>query len=167
MADKGAAKAVSQIMDEYQTTDDCCSLGCEPYCTMYWPIEKRPKENGEKEEYYIENLKHYPLTRATAWELEHYIQLYGKQGAGIYIDSVRKTHKHIHQYYTRQKIESDDLMYRRYCQGAKANWGRLWNKSLAFMYGMPYMKGQAIAKDNYCPLCGLTDSSGHILDWGM
>ena len=130
---------------------------------MFWPLERRPKENGEMEDYYIDNLKHYPLTKATAWELDNYTQLYGRQGAGVYIDSVRNTHEHIHQYYSRQKIENDDVMYRRYCLGAKANWGRLWNKSLAFLYGVPYMKGQGVAQDNYCPLCGHTDSSGHIL----
>ena len=45
----------------------------------------------------------------------------------------------------------------------KYKWGQLWHMGKAWLYKAPYMKGQAIASNCKCPLCGLQDSGGHIL----
>ena len=41
--------------------------------------------------------------------------------------------------------------------------GQLWHMGRAWLYKAPYMKGQDVATNCNCPLCGLQDAGGHIL----
>ena len=45
----------------------------------------------------------------------------------------------------------------------KAQWGQLWNKSIACNRRMAYMSGQARATNPSCPLCGEKDGISHML----
>ena len=48
-------------------------------------------------------------------------------------------------------------------QVLKARYGQVWTMRKARLYGMPYFRGGRIPTDIKCPLCGLNDSTGHML----
>jgi hypothetical protein len=45
----------------------------------------------------------------------------------------------------------------------KAKTGQLWHKGKAYLWKMPYMRGDPVTTDNLCPMCSQPDSGSHIL----
>ena len=155
-ADK-AAKEAAQLGEDCDYT----TPAHKPFAGQWWPAFWEPLRGGSETEKLcaVANLKgalsrHLHATLRT-----------GSSAVGVYAAAWRATYDHpegalpkeSNVKWKRGKVSEAAL---RSC--FKFAWGQFFNKKLAKRYAIRYRKGEPVATDDCCPLCGLPDSCGHI-----
>ena len=156
-ADQLANAAAELIAEGKPVNKDVSKSHCKDFDSKFWPqtektaIGDRPArmQNVRNLDDALQNEIHTKL------KLGHQDSIYFKSWQGIHSVTAAKFSNAFWDMSSITEPMKVNLL--------KGRYGRLWNKKLAFMFNMPYLSGEPVAKDTKCPLCGEPDSAGHML----
>ena len=130
----------------------------EPYNDMAWlrRIEK-DREGNECDGQFLRNLNDSLLEA-----LHHKHRLGQSNQDAKYVQYWRNVQQHVLADISNGHWDETAITDPAKQNTNKYKWGQLWHMGRAWLYKAPYMKGQDVATNCNCPLCGLQDSGGHI-----
>ena len=158
-ADQLANTAAELIAEGKPVDRDVAQSHCENFDNKFWPQAKKTADSDDQP--CMQNVRN--LDDALQNEIHTKLKLGQSNQDSIYFRSWQQIQSVTAAKYSNAFWDMPAITEPMKVNLLKSRCGRLWNKKLAFMFNMPYLNGEPVAKDTKCLLCGNPDSAGHIL----